>query len=57
MDFGHRIGRGRDAEGVRSASVASISAERRSIGAFGRVFGHAPSPPAVVGAVGRGVSG
>ena len=56
-DFGHRIGRGRVAEGLRSASGASVSAEWRSIGAIRPVFGRAWSVPAAGGVVGGAVSG
>jgi hypothetical protein len=40
-NFGHRIGRGRVPEALRSASVASVFADLRSIGAIRPVFGHA----------------
>ena len=52
LDFGHRIGRGWVAEALRSASVASVFAERRSIGAIRRVFGRAWSAPAAGGVCG-----
>jgi hypothetical protein len=48
-DFAHRIGRGRAAEALRSASLASGFADRRSIGAIRPVFGRAWSAPAAVG--------
>jgi hypothetical protein len=49
FDFGHRIGHGRVAEGLRTASVASVSAERRSIGAIRPVFGRTRSAPTAGG--------
>jgi hypothetical protein len=54
LDFGHRIGRGRVSEAVRSASVASVFADRRSMGAIRPVFGRAWSAQAAVGVVASG---
>jgi hypothetical protein len=47
--FGGRIGRGWVAEGLRSASVTSVWAARRSIGVNWAVFGRAGLAPAAGG--------
>jgi hypothetical protein len=49
LGFGGGIGRGWVAEGLRSASVGSVWAGRRSIGVNWAVFGRAGLAPAVGG--------
>ena len=57
VDFGHRIGGGRVAEALRSASVASVFADRRSIGVIRAGFGRAWSAPVAGGVSGAAVKG
>jgi hypothetical protein len=57
VDFGHRIGGGRVAEALRSASVASVFADLRSIGVIRPGFGRAGLAPAVGGVSGAAVKG